>query len=132
MRCRTAVGAAETLWPATKASPAVARTRVVRIPIVVVFPRFPDKDMLLRAVYERAFENFAQQNVSRLQVVGTMQNVPLPALVRGIVKGIAEAYRRKRNLLRALVRYARTHPDPEFRKIARKLNRATLYQVVAL
>lgn len=111
--------------------PAIAKAAGVSVG--VVYRRFPDKDMLLRAVYERAFENFAQQNVSRLQVVGTtMQNVPLPALVRGMVKGIAEGYRRKRNLLRALVRYARTHPDPEFRKLAHKLNRATLYHVVAL
>ena len=110
--------------------PAIAKAAGVSVG--VVYRRFPDKDMLLRAVYERAFENFAQQNVSRLQLAGAMKDVPLPALVRGMVKGIAEGYRRKRNLLRALVRYARTHPDPEFRKLAQKLNRATLFQVVAL
>ena len=110
--------------------PAIAKAAGVSVG--VVYRRFPDKDMLIRAVYERAFENFAQQNVSRLQTAGTLQHWPLPALVRGIVKGIAEGYRRKRNLLRALVRYARTHPDPEFKKLARKLNSATLYHVVAL
>src|SRR5260370_19268481 len=109
--------------------PAIAKAAGVSVG--VVYRRFPDKDMLLRAVYQRAFDSFEQQNVSRLQIAGTI-DVPLPALVRGMVKGIAEGYRRKRNLLRALVRYARTHPDPEFRELAKKMNRATLFHVVAL
>ncbi|HYS53887.1 MAG TPA: TetR/AcrR family transcriptional regulator [Thermoanaerobaculia bacterium] len=109
--------------------PAIARAAGVSVG--VVYRRFPDKDMLLRAVYERAFQNIAQQNVSKLQQVATI-DLPLPALVRGMVKGIAEGYRRKRNLLRALTRYARTHHDPEFRELARKMNRATLFSVVAL
>ncbi len=73
----------------------------------------------------------AQQNLSSLQTAGTL-DLPLPQLVRGMIKGIAEGYRRKRGLLRALTRYARTHPDPEFRELARKMNRATLAHVVAL
>lgn len=109
--------------------PAIAKA--AGLSVGVVYRRFPDKDMLLRAVYQRAFENFAQQNISRLQTVSTM-DIPLPMLVRGMVKGIAEGYRRKRGLLRALIRYARTHPDAEFRELARKLNRATLYHVTAL
>jgi AcrR family transcriptional regulator len=109
--------------------PAIAKAAGVSVG--VVYRRFPDKDMLLRAVYQRVFDSFAQQNVSRLQIAGTI-DVPLPALVRGMVKGIAEGYRRRRNLLRALVRYARTHPDPEFRELAKKMNRATLFHVVAL
>jgi AcrR family transcriptional regulator len=110
--------------------PAIARAAGVSVG--VVYRRFPDKDMLLRAVYQRAFENFAQQNISGLHVAGTMDDVPLAALVRGMVRGIAEGYRRKRGLLRALVRYARTHPDPDFRELAKKMNRATLFHAVAL
>jgi AcrR family transcriptional regulator len=109
--------------------PAIAKAAGVSVG--VVYRRFPDKDMLLRAVYERAFESFAQQNVSRVQYAGRL-DVPLRAIVRGMVKGMAEGYRRKRNLLRALIRYARTHHDPEFREYARKMNRATLFHVTAL
>jgi len=109
--------------------PAIAKA--AGLSVGVVYRRFPDKDMLLRAVYQRVFEKFAQQNLSSLQTSGTL-NVPLPQLVRGMIKGIAEGYRRKRGLLRALTRYARTHPDPEFRELARKMNRATLAHVVAL
>ena len=108
--------------------PAIAKAAGVSVG--VVYRRFPDKDMLLRAVYERAFQSFAQQNLAKLHKV--TPDFPLPVLVRGMVKGIAEGYRRKRNLLRALTRYARTHHDPEFRELARKMNRATLWHVVAL
>ena len=109
--------------------PAIAKAAGVSVG--VVYRRFPDKDMLLRAVYERAFENFAQQNASRIQHAGTL-DIPLRSLVRGMVRGIAEGYRRRRNLLRALIRYARTHPDPAFREFASKMNRATLMHVTAL
>jgi AcrR family transcriptional regulator len=109
--------------------PAIAKAAGVSVG--VVYRRFPDKDMLLRAVYQRAFENFAQQNISRLQLVNTM-DVPLPMLVRGMVRGIAEGYRRKGGLFRALMQYARTHHDSEFRDLARQMNRATLYHVVTL
>src|SRR5713101_8034651 len=60
--------------------PAIAKAAGVSVG--VVYRRFPDKDMLLRAVYQRAFENFAQQNVSQLQIVGTLE-VPLRTIVRG-------------------------------------------------
>jgi AcrR family transcriptional regulator len=109
--------------------PAIAKAAGVSVG--VVYRRFPDKDMLLRAVYERAFETTAQQNASRLQHAGTLA-LPLRALVRAMVKGIAAGYRQKRNLIRALIRYARTHPDAEFRELARKMNRAALAHVTAL
>src|SRR5262249_24553616 len=68
--------------------PAIAKAAGVSVG--VVYRRFPDKDMLLRAVYERAFENFAQQNTSRLEAVA--MDIPLPRLIRGMVKGIAGGY----------------------------------------
>lgn len=109
--------------------PAIAKA--AGLSVGVVYRRFPDKDMLLRAVFMRAFESFAQQNISKLQTART-KDIPLPNLVRGMVHGIAEGYRRKRGLLRALFRYAHTHPDPQFRDVARKMNRATLFNVMAL
>jgi len=109
--------------------PAIAKA--AGLSVGVVYRRFPDKDMLLRAVYERVFERVGQQNMANLQAV-TAMDIPLPKLVRGIVKGIAEGFRRKRGLLRSLMRYARTHPDAEFREFARKMNRASMFNVTAL
>jgi AcrR family transcriptional regulator len=109
--------------------PAIAKAAGVSVG--VVYRRFPDKDMLLRAVYERFFTTLSEQNLARLSSVGAMQ-LPLPSLARGIVLGIAEGYRRKRGLLRALSQYAKTHPDPAFRKVAQRMNRATMNAIVAL
>jgi AcrR family transcriptional regulator len=109
--------------------PAIAKAAGVSVG--VVYRRFPDKDMLLRAVYERFFTTLSEQNLARLSSAGAMQ-LPLPSLARGIVLGIAEGYRRKRGLLRALSQYAKTHPDPAFRKVAQRMNRATMNAIVAL
>jgi len=112
--------------------PAIAEAAGVSVG--VIYRRFPNKDALLRAVYERFFVTTAEQNVQRLQSVnaaGAMK-VSLPVLVRGIVKGMVEGYRRRRGLLRALTLYARTHPDASFRRSAQKVNRTTMAALVAL
>lgn len=109
--------------------PAIAEAAGVSVG--VVYRRFPDKDALLRAVYERFFNKIGEMNRSRLQSLATM-DLPLHAIAQGIVLGIAEGYRRKRGLLRALMRYARTHPDPEFRRAAVRMNRLTMNTVVSL
>jgi AcrR family transcriptional regulator len=112
--------------------PAIAEAAGVSVG--VIYRRFPNKDALLRAVYERFFVTTAEQNVLRLQSVnaaGAMR-VPLPRLARGIVKGMIEGYRRRRGLLRALTLYARTHPDASFRRSAQKMNRATIAALVVL
>src|SRR6476469_4385478 len=66
--------------------PAIAEAAGVSVG--VVYRRFPDKDALLRAVYERFFATTAEQNVLRLQAVSAPMNIPLPVLARGIVKGM--------------------------------------------
>jgi AcrR family transcriptional regulator len=96
-----------------------------------VYRRFPDKDTLMRAVYERFFNNISEMNRSKLSALGQMR-LPLDAIARGLVLGIAEGYRRKRGLLRELSRYARTHPDAEFRRAARTMNRVTMNAIVSL
>src|SRR5438876_3638520 len=91
--------------------PAIAETAGVSVG--VVYRRFPDKDALLRAVYERFFKTMSDQNTLRLQSIAT-RDVPFETLARGIVLGMIEGYRRKCGLIRALTRYARTHPDRDF------------------
>lgn len=112
--------------------PAIAEAAGVSVG--VVYRRFPNKDALLRAVYERFFTTLAEQNVLRLRVVNASDalQIPLATLARGIVKGMLEGYRRRRGLLRSLIRYARTHPDPAFRRQAQKMNRTTIAALVIL
>jgi AcrR family transcriptional regulator len=109
--------------------PAIAKA--AGLSVGVVYRRFPDKDMLLREVYIRFFETTFAQNRVQIQLVGTKQ-ASLEKLARGLVRGMAEAYRRRRGLLRALMQYARTHPDREFRRKAEQLNRATMASVASL
>ncbi len=54
------------------------------------------------------------------------------AVQMAMIVGIAEGYRRKRGLMRALHQYAQTHPDSAFRRQARKMNREMMNGVVAL
>ena len=90
----------------------------------IVYRRFPDKDAVLRAVYTRFFERTGAANARGL-ANPALQTASLKQIGRSVVIGMAEGYRLNRPLLRALVMYARTHPDPEFRKRCAALNRAT-------
>ena len=109
--------------------PAIAETAGVSVG--VVYRRFPDKDALLRAVYERFFSVYGEQNRQRLQSL-SMIDPPLPKIARAIIVGMTYGYRQRRGLLRSLIRYARTHPDPEFRAAARKMNRDALRAIIYL
>jgi AcrR family transcriptional regulator len=109
--------------------PAIAETAGVSVG--VVYRRFPGKDALLRAVYERFFSIYGEQNRARLQSVA-MLDLPLPKVARGIVTGMTVGYRQRRGLLRALIHYARTHPDEGFRAAARRMNRETVRAIVYL
>lgn len=109
--------------------PAIAHAAGVSVGSV--YRRFPDKDALLRAVYERYFNTVEQMNMSRLQAVSGVR-IPLHRIARALVIGIAEGYRRKRGLLRELSRYARTHPDPDFRRTARMMNRVTMNTLLSV
>lgn len=97
----------------------------------VVYRRFPDKDMLLREVYMRFFEATFAQNRVQLQVAG-IKDFSIEKLARALIRGMAEGYRRRRGLLRALMQYAHTHPDAEFRSRAKEINRSTMNAVGAL
>lgn len=109
--------------------PAIAEAAGVSVG--VVYRRFPDKDALLRLVYERFFTQIGESNRARLESLAQM-HLPLNAVAQGFVLGMAEGYRRKRGLLRALTRYARTHPDPEFRRTAHRMNRITMNIIVSI
>ena len=109
--------------------PAIAQAAGVSVG--AVYRHFPDKDALLRAVYIRFYNTTGDMNQSRLRSFSAI-HLPLETVARGLVIGIAEGYRRKRGLLRELTRYARTHPDADFREGARAMNRATMNLLVGL
>jgi AcrR family transcriptional regulator len=110
--------------------PAIAKA--AGLSVGVVYRRFPDKDMLLREVYIRFFETTFAQNRVQIQLASDRKDLSIEKLARALIRGMAEGYRRRRGLLRALERYARTHPDREFRRKALELNRATMNSVAAL
>lgn len=101
------------------------------VSVGTIYRHFADKDALLRAVYERFFTNVRATNTAAFSAL-PLRPVPAAKVVRGIVKGMIEGYRRRRSLLRALIDYARTHPDPEFRRKAREMNRSGVDAVVGL
>ena len=109
--------------------PAIARRAGVSVG--VVYRRFSDKDALLRAVYERFFVRMEEANLAALTYPG-LTRMSLEQLVRGVVIGMVVGYRHHRGILRALILYARSHHDAEFRLHAEQLSRATIPHLVAL
>ena len=103
--------------------PAIAKK--AKVSVGVVYRRFPDKDTLLRAVWERFLAQKREQTQAILAACAGI-NAPLPDLVRGIIRGTIDAQRKKRNLLRALLQFSRTHPDPEFKRAAHEMNQANV------
>src|SRR5436309_4645310 len=78
--------------------PAIAETAGVSVG--VIYRRFPSKDALIRAVYERFFSIYGEQNMARLQSLATL-DLPLPSVARGIIVGMTRGHRERRGLLRA-------------------------------
>jgi AcrR family transcriptional regulator len=109
--------------------PRIARR--ARMSVGVVYRRFPDKDAMLRAVYERFFTR-SHESVRRALDPERWPDMPLAPMVRMVVGGLVAAYRCQRGLLRALTLYAETHPDAEFRRRADELNAETLRLVTTL
>jgi hypothetical protein len=69
----------------------------------------------------RFFERIAATN-ERALTKPALRGVPPRRAAAALVRGIAEGYKRHRRLIRALLLYARTHPDPEFQARAAALN----------
>jgi AcrR family transcriptional regulator len=89
----------------------------------IVYRRFRDKDTVLRAVYTQFFERVAATNAHALDTSGArLSQATIARVAAAVVRGIAEGYRTQRPLVRALVLYARTHPDAEFRRRSAALN----------
>jgi AcrR family transcriptional regulator len=107
--------------------PAIAERAAVSVGNV--YKRFPDKDALLRAVYERFFERSAAQNRAALDP-DHWAGKSVDEIVRALVAGMVRAYVQNKALLRSLLLYAETHEDREFRRHAEAL-RTTTFRAVA-
>jgi AcrR family transcriptional regulator len=90
-----------------------------------VYKRFPDKDSLLRAVYERFFAESLAANEFALDPAKWI-DIPTPEVLSTLVTGMIEGYRSRRALVRALLLYAQTHADAEFRAHAEEMKLETL------
>ena len=100
--------------------PAIAERAGVSVG--VIYRRFPDKDNLLRAVFERFFVRAREGNAAALQSMSNVY-IPLPVLLRKIVHGTVEGHRRTRHILRALIHFYRSHRDRSFKRAAMEMNR---------
>jgi AcrR family transcriptional regulator len=90
-----------------------------------VYKRFPDKDALFRAVYDRFFSDAFAANEFALDPV-KWEGIPTTEVVSTLVTGMIEGYRSRRQLIRALLLYAQTHPDAEFGSHAHQLRLQSL------
>jgi AcrR family transcriptional regulator len=96
-----------------------------------LYKRFPDKDALLRAVYERFFTDALAANQFALDPA-KWTDVPTIELLTTVVAEMVDGYRSRKSLMRALLLYAETHPDSEFREHAEKLRLESLQLFEAL
>jgi AcrR family transcriptional regulator len=109
--------------------PAIARR--ARVAVGSVYRRFADKDAVLRGVYERFFERSLVAN-RRALAPAIWIGKPLTIVVGELVRGMVRGYVQQRALLAALLRYADTHADREFRHRAETLRRETFDLVAAI
>ena len=90
-----------------------------------VYKRFRDKDSLLQAVYERFFLDSFAANEFALDPA-KWEGAPTAELLSTLVTGMIEGYRVRRSLVRALLLYAQTHPDPAFRSHSEQIRLQSL------
>jgi AcrR family transcriptional regulator len=97
----------------------------------VVYRRFPDKDALLRGVFERFFTTATAQNRAALEPA-RWSGRGVTEIIHAIVTSMVTSYRQRRGLLSALVLYVEMHDDVRFRQSANELMNAASADIVAL
>jgi AcrR family transcriptional regulator len=95
--------------------PAIARR--AKVAVGSVYRRFPDKDAVLRGIYQRFFERSVAANREALREE-RWADVGLEPMLRRLVDGMVRGYRFHAPLLAALLRYADGHRDAAFRRQA--------------
>ena len=103
--------------------PEIARRAGVSVG--AVYRRFPDKDALLRAVYEEFFARAGDLNRAALLSLG-WGSPSLAEAVRRTVGSMVWSAWERRDLLRTLLTFAYTHPDAAYRREAEAVSAAAL------
>lgn len=101
------------------------------VSVGTVYKRFPDKDAVLRAVHGRFYNDLLAANQFALDPAKWV-DTPTIELVTTLVAGMVEGYRSRKSLIRALLLYAQTHTDSEFREHAEERRLETLQPLEAL
>ncbi len=86
-----------------------------------IYTRFPDKDAFLRTLHDQFFAR-ASVTADAAFDPSRRRNLPVRDLLAGCVRLLVRNYRARRELLRALLLYARTHDDGAFQTRAERLN----------
>ena len=115
--------------PAAATVPAIAAAAGVAVGSV--YRRFPDKDAVLRGVYERFLSRGLERNREALSGEH-WQQLPVPDVVRVVVGAMVRGYQQEAPLLAALTDYAERHSDATFRRHADTLRRDTFAVVERL
>lgn len=109
--------------------PAIAERAGVAVG--TVYKRFPDKDALIREVYERFFETSIRGNRAAL-TADKWEGRSVREISAVLIRGMVDGYRMRRALLRSLFRFAESHPDHAFRQRADALTGEAFALVAAL
>jgi AcrR family transcriptional regulator len=109
--------------------PAIAEAAGVAVGSV--YRRFPDKDAVLRGVYERFFSRSLEGNLAAL-AEEHWRSVPLREMIRTLIRAMVRGYELEAPLLAALLDYAEHHSDEAFRRHAEALRRSTFAAVERL
>ena len=96
-----------------------------------LYRRFPDKDSVLRAVYERFFSRSLERNREALRPEA-WKHASARQVVRLLVESLVANYVHQRRLLAALVQFAEKHADSAFRKQARAARREAFDAIARL
>jgi AcrR family transcriptional regulator len=90
------------------------------VSVGVVYRRFPNKDALLRAVFERYFDRARESNAHGVDLQW-WEGISLPDITRSIVDSVVAGHLRHRAFLRAMHDY-KQHADARFRRRLDDLN----------
>jgi AcrR family transcriptional regulator len=96
-----------------------------------IYRRFKDKDGLLRQVFEHFFERSISANEAALQPE-RWSSASLEETIRALICAMVTGYSQKRGLLRAVITYGEQHPDPAFRRRARRLRNRSIQGIEAI
>jgi AcrR family transcriptional regulator len=96
-----------------------------------IYRRFSDKEGLLRAVFDRFFQEAATVNAAALQPE-QWRSVSFEKAVAALVAGMVAGYSQRTGLLRAVITYGERHPSATLRRRAAELRERSVEGIAAV